>query len=116
MSTNIHVYGIKNCDTVRKSIKWLESKDITHEFHDLRKESPNNNLVIQWLNDVGQETLVNKRGLVWRKLTDNEKQLSSQNEVIKLIQENPTVVKRPVLFNGQSWSVGFKPEIWDELF
>ncbi len=116
MTNEVHVHGIKNCDTVRKSVKWLESKNIEHEFHDLKKETPNDDLIIQWLKDVGQDILVNKRGLVWRKLTDDEKVLSSQKGVIKLIQENPTVVKRPVLFNGKSWSVGFKAEIWEELF
>lgn len=116
MANKIQIHGIKNCDTVRKSIKWLESKNIEHDFHDLKKETPDDDLVIQWLKDVGQETLVNKRGLVWRKLTDEQKQLNSQNDVIELIQKNPTVVKRPVLFNGKSWSVGFKPESWDELF
>ena len=116
MSKNVHLYGIKNCDTVRKSIKWLAEKQIESEFHDLKKEALDEALIVEWLDHVDKDKLINKRGLTWRKIPSENKILNEQNEVIRLIQENPTVVKRPVIFNGTFWSVGFKPDDWEALF
>lgn len=116
MSTNIRMYGIKNCDTVRKSIKWLAEKEIDCEFHDLKKETLEEALVVEWLEHVDRDKLINKRGLTWRKISAEDKLLNDQPAIIKLIQNNPTVVKRPVIFNGVFWSVGFKAEDWSKLF
>ena len=116
MTSHIQMYGIKNCDSVKKSIKWLNEKQVICEFHDFKKEIPNQELIIKWLEDIGQEKLINKRGLTWRKLSDEEKVLTDRNAIINLIQSNTSVVKRPVIFNGQFWSVGFKAEDWDKLF
>ncbi len=116
MSSNIHMYGIKNCDTVRKSIKWLAEKQIDCEFHDLKKEVLDDALIIEWLEQVNKDKLINKRGLTWKKIPAEDKILDGQIEVIKLIQNHPTVVKRPLIFNGTFWSVGFKPDDWNELF
>lgn len=116
MTNNVHLYGIKNCDTVRKSIKWLAEKKIDSEFHDLKKEPLDEALIIEWLEHVEKDKLINKRGLTWRKIPSEDKILNQQSAVIKLIQDNPTVVKRPVIFNGTFWSVGFKPDDWEALF
>lgn len=116
MSNNVKIYGIKNCDTVRKSIKWLAENQVNSDFHDLKKESLSAELIIEWLKDVEQDKLINKRGLTWRKISTEEKLLNDQSSVISLIQNNPTVVKRPVVFNGVHWSVGFKSDDWDKLF
>ena len=116
MSSNIHMYGIKNCDTVRKAIRWLAEKNIECEFHALKKEPLESGLIIEWLDQVGKDKLVNKRGLTWRKIPAEDKLLAEQKAVIQLIQNNPTVVKRPVIFNGMFWSVGFKDDEWNNLF
>ncbi len=116
MSADVHIYGIKNCDTVRKSIKWLATKQIDTEFHDLKKEHLESALIIEWLEQVGKDKLINKRGLTWRKIPTEDKILNEQTAVIKLIQDHPTVVKRPVIFNGTFWSVGFNSDDWDKLF
>jgi len=116
MSKLIQMYGIKNCDTVRKAIRWLTEQQIDCEFHDLKTVELDDSLISDWLNDVEKEKLINKRGLTWRKIPTEDKLLNDQSSIIKLIQENPTVVKRPVIFNGAFWSVGFKAEDWDKLF
>jgi len=112
----IQMYGIKNCDTVRKAIKWLSEKQIDCEFNDLKTIELGESLITDWLKDVEKDKLINKRGLTWRKIPSEDKLLNDQSSIIKLIQENPTVVKRPVIFNGVFWSVGFKAQDWDELF
>jgi len=116
MSTNIHMYGIKNCDTVRKSIKWLAEKQFDCEFHDLKTEGLDEALILEWLEQVGKDKLINRRGLTWRKIPSEDKILNEQTAIVKLIQDFPTVVKRPVIFNGTFWSAGFKPDDWDKLF
>ncbi|MBV1909672.1 MAG: Spx/MgsR family RNA polymerase-binding regulatory protein [Kangiellaceae bacterium] len=116
MSKKVKLYGIKNCDTVRKSIKWLADKQIDSEFFDLKKEELSTEQIIEWLNDVEQDKLINRRGLTWRKIPTEDKLLDNQSAVIALIQNNPTVIKRPIVHNGIHWSVGFKPEDWDQLF
>jgi len=116
MSKKAQIYGIKNCDTVRKSLKWLAENEIDNDFHDLKVESLSASLIKEWLKHIDKDKLVNKRGLTWRKIPDESKSLETQNDIIKLIQNNPTVVKRPIAFNGKSWSVGFKPENWNTKF
>jgi len=116
MTKQVQLYGIKNCDTVRKSIKWLAENGIDSEFHDLKKEELAPELIIEWLNDVQQDKLINKRGLTWRKIPAEEKVLGDQLSVITLVQNNPTVVKRPIMFNGIHWTVGFNSDDWKDIF
>ena len=116
MSKTIQMYGIKNCDTVRKAIRWLVEKEIDCEFNDLKKVGLDDSLITDWLGDIEKDKLINKRGLTWRKISTEDKLINDQASVIKLIQDNPTVVKRPVIFNGVFWSVGFKEDDWDKLF
>jgi len=116
MAIKIQMHGIKNCDTVRKAIRWLMEKNIDCDFHDLKKEVPDQELIGDWLLDIDKDKLINKRGLTWRNIPTEEKSLNDQAAIIELIRKYPTVVKRPVLYSGSHWSVGFKPEDWDELF
>ena len=108
--------GIKNCDTVRKARKWLEANDLEFEFIDIR-DTPVNKA--EWkiiVANTDSEILVNKRGTSWRKLDDAEKDISTANKVINLLTENPTVMKRPLLIDGDTYHIGFKAEQYSELF
>ena len=116
MTRKVHMYGIKNCDTVRKAIAWLNDKGIDCEFHDLKKERLDGALINHWLNDVDRDTLINRRSQTWRKVPTVDKLLDSNEAIVKLITEYPTVLKRPIIYNGQFWSVGFSEDAWDELF
>jgi len=115
MSKQLPIYGIKNCDTVRKSLKWLEQQGIDYQFHDLKKEIPSDSDIEGWLQDVDRMILVNRRGLTWRKLDEDDKALL-QTDPIKLIQAHPTLLKRPLVYNGKAWQVGFKAEQWQQIF
>ncbi|PCI73388.1 MAG: arsenate reductase [Gammaproteobacteria bacterium] len=116
MSAEVHMFGIKNCDTVRKAIRWLAEREIDSQFYDLKTEELADELIIEWLDHVGEDKLINRRGLTWRKIDAEDKILNNQEAYISLVKKYPTVVKRPVVFNGKFWSVGFKPDEWNDMF
>lgn len=102
------VYGIKNCDTVKKALKWLDSNNIAYQFHDLRRDGVTKSDLQQWTDTVGWEVLLNKRSTTWRQLDDKDKNNIDVNKAITLMMTNPTLIKRPVVTNGKTTLVGFK--------
>lgn len=112
----MEVYGIKNCDTVKKAVKWLNENSIDFEFHDFKKEALNESLVNEWFNQVDLEKLINKRGTTWRQLDESQKDLSNTDALLQLVIEKPTLVKRPVVNHQGKWSVGFKADDWQAAF
>jgi len=115
--TLITVYGIPNCDTVKKARTWLNEQGINHVFHDFKKQGlPEKNLDI-WLKEAGWEVVLNRKGTSWRKLSPEE-QLSVINPATArpFILANPSLVKRPVVAwhsrKGMEISVGFQPNEW----
>ena len=102
------VYGLKNCDTCRKAMKWLKAESVEHTFHDVRKDGMDRGLVAKWVKAVGWEALLNRRGTTWRSLTDAEKKDVDEAKVMDLMTEYPALIKRPVFDHGGSISVGFK--------
>lgn len=113
-STNIRgrfmitMYGLKNCDTCRKALKWLQAEGIEHEFKDVRADGLTDPQVQNWLDHVGWEVLLNRRGTTWRKLSDDEKDNVDANKAKALMLEQPALIKRPVFETGSSIVVGFK--------
>ncbi|RPA55427.1 ArsC family reductase [Shewanella vesiculosa] len=101
------LYGIKNCDTVRKARKWLEAEKIDYTFHDFREDGLSETTVAQLANIAGWETLFNKRSTSFRGLTDAEKTDICQDKAIALMVQYPTLVKRPVLVNDDKILIGF---------
>lgn len=104
----ITVYGIKNCDTVKKARRWLEANDVAFNFHDFRADGLDQHTIETWLQNVSWEILLNKRGTTWRKLIDPRKDQLDQAIAIELMIDNPTLIKRPVLTNNDDCLVGFK--------
>ena len=105
------VYGIPNCDTVKKARVWLGDKGQDFAFHDFRKDGLSAAMVTRWLADVPMEKLLNKRGTSWRKLSDAEKALTDEAQLVALMVANPSLVKRPVCVAGDTVSVGFSEEV-----
>lgn len=103
----IVVYGIKNCDTCRKALKWLEGEGVEHRFHDFRKDGLGDNDVAKWIDALGWETLLNRRGTTWRKLPDADKADVDTDNAAALMLANPTLIKRPVFDDGARVFVGF---------
>lgn len=116
----ITVFGIKNCDTVKKSLKWLEANNISYEFYDYKKLSPKREWLIEQIAQHGLDTIVNKRGTTYRKLDDSLKASLDVDTAPNLLVENPSMIKRPILCyqnNPKSKSlVGFKSEQYEQFF
>lgn len=108
------VYGIKQCDTCRKALKWLDVQGIEHRFHDLRSDGLAADLLQGWLTSPFAGKLVNRRSTTWRQLTDEQRQLNGE-ALQALLLAHPTLVKRPVFVTDGIVAVGFRPEELTEL-
>ena len=112
----IKVYGIKNCDTVKKACSWLTKNNIDYQFHDFRKDGLTKVKVKLWSSKIDWEILLNRRGTTWRKLSDSEKDSINKTNAIKLMTEQPTLIKRPVIEHDNTVMVGFSEDAYKEAF
>ncbi|MBK7646099.1 MAG: arsenate reductase [Betaproteobacteria bacterium] len=110
----IKVFGIKNCDTMKKAFAWLVANDIAYEFVDYKKAGIAEARLPDWDQRTGWEKLLNTRGLMWRKLTDEERSAVDREKALKLMAQYPSLIKRPVLDTGSQLIVGFSPENYAE--
>jgi arsenate reductase len=107
---SITIYGIKNCDTMKKAFAWLDKQGVAYTFHDYKKEGIDRKRLEAWSKEVGWETLLNRAGATFRKLPEREKENLTAAKAIALMLEQPSMIKRPVLDLGRKRLVGFKPE------
>jgi Spx/MgsR family transcriptional regulator len=112
----ITIYGIKNCDTMKKARTWLDEHGVTYTFHDYKVAGIDANRLHRWIAKAGWETLLNRNGTTFRKLTDAQKSDLDERKAIALMVEQPSMIKRPVLEKGSAITVGFKPERYAEIF
>jgi len=110
---SITLYGIPNCDTVKKARTYLDGRGIAYAFHDYKKAGVEAADLMRWAKEVGWETLLNKAGTTFKKLPDTDKTNIDEGKAIALMLANPSMIKRPVVEGGQKLLVGFKPEIYD---
>ncbi|CAB0150189.1 Regulatory protein Spx [Pseudidiomarina piscicola] len=108
----ITVFGIPNCDTVRKARRFLDDHAVDYDFHDVREQPLPLETLQDWVTQVGRDKLINKRSTSWRELSDEEKQLLDDTIAVQLLQRFPTLMKRPVLTREQLTLVGFKSADW----
>ena len=116
MTASVTLYGIPNCDTIKKARKWLEQKEISYRFHDYKKSGVDEGQLREWASELGWEALLNKAGTTFRKLTDAEKSDIDEDKAIALMLANPSMIKRPVLDIGTHRIAGFKPEKYEAAF
>lgn len=109
MADMLTVYGIKQCDTVRKALKWLDRQGIEHRFHDFRSDGLHPELLRGWLDSEFSDRLVNRRSTTWRQLSEAQKQ-SEGDALLDLLLQFPTLIKRPVMVTDRIIAVGFNPE------
>ncbi|MEP9370849.1 ArsC family reductase [Mesorhizobium sp. KR1-2] len=108
----VTIYGIKNCDTMKKARVWLESHGVDYAFHDYKAEGLDRERLALWCDELGWETLLNRAGTTFRKLPDADRQDLDAGKAMALMLAQPSMVKRPVLDLGDRRLVGFKPEIY----
>jgi arsenate reductase len=110
----ITIYGIKNCDTMKKARAWLDGHGVAYDFHDYKTAGIERERLERWSKAVGWESLLNRAGTTFRKLPDKDKQAIDAKKAIALMLENPSVIKRPVLDLGRNrLLVGFKAELYE---
>ena len=112
----ITIYGIKNCDTMKKAMRWLDEHGIEYRFHDYRKDGLDNKQLEAWEKELGWEQLLNRRGQLWRKLPQSVRDSMDRATALQCMQDNPGIIKRPLLDLGGRRVPGFKPEQYEELF
>ncbi len=110
------LYGIKNCDTMKKAWTWLDAHDIAYAFHDYKKAGIDRGHLERWCDEAGWEKVLNRAGMTFRKLDDAEKQDLDRDKAIALMLEKPSMIKRPVLEDGDRLIVGFKPDDYAAFF
>jgi len=110
------LFGIPNCDTVRKARKWLDDQGLTHEFVDLRADTPSETKINEWLSAVGSERLINRRSTTFKQLSEGDKATLEGGDAVSVLRTQPTLIKRPVLEWNNAVSVGFKAEDYAQLF
>lgn len=109
------MYGIPNCDTVRKARKFLENQNIEFEFHDFKKQGLSEETIKTWLETQPIEVLVNKRSTSWKQLTDEQKTNLMDKQELGVLTQMPTLIKRPVLETNNNLVVGFKEAQYQEV-
>jgi arsenate reductase (glutaredoxin) len=109
------LFGIKNCDTMKKARSWLEKHGVAHEFHDYKVAGIERAKLEAWSKAVGWEPLLNRAGTTFRKLPDEAKEKLDEQKAIALMLEQPSMIKRPVLERGKTLLVGFSPEKYSQL-
>ncbi|HIO92834.1 MAG TPA: ArsC family reductase [Leucothrix mucor] len=112
----IIMYGIKNCDTVKKAKKYLEAHNIDYQFHDFREDGINNIQLRAWVAELGWEKLINKRSTTWRNLPDETKENINKLLALVVMEDQPTIIKRPVLEMSDKVIVGFSEQSYQLLF
>ena len=110
------LYGIKNCDTMKKARTWLDEHGVTYVFHDYKSAGIDRARLEAWIGQVGWEVLLNRAGTTFRKLSESERADIDEGKALKLMLAQPSMIKRPVLEKGGKLVVGFKPESYQATF
>ncbi len=109
----VTIYGIKNCDTMKKARAWLDARGVEYFFHDYKSEGISKSKLEAWAKEAGWEVLLNRAGTTFRALPDKDKDGITEKKAIALMSAQPTMIKRPVLEHRSRILVGFKPDVYD---
>lgn len=113
---HIVLYGIRQCDTVKKAQAWLEQHDITYKIHDYKKDAVTTALLDYWMQQIDWSVILNRAGTTFRKLPEQDKIELDKNKAISLMLDSPSMIKRPIIdVDGQIY-VGFKPDYYKKIF
>jgi len=104
------IYGIRNCDTMKKAFAWLDSRKIAYDFHDYKKDGVPPGKLKEWAGQAGWEKLANTRGPTWRKIPEAQRDNPTEARVLALLAQNSSAIKRPIVEAGSKLLVGFDPD------
>lgn len=110
----ITLYGISNCDTMKKARRWLDEQGLEYRFHDYRKEGVPEERLQHWISTLGWETVINRRGTTWRKLPEEVRDDMDAVQAVSVAQQNPSIIKRPILETERILLAGFKAHEWQQ--
>lgn len=113
------IYGIKNCDTMKKAMRWLDDRGIDYQLHDYKKSGIDTDTLLLWLEQAGADTLINRRGTTWRRLSDADKTACDSGDstaIARVLAANTSAIKRPVLPLDKYLLVGFNEATWTDAF
>jgi arsenate reductase len=116
MAKPVTLYGIKNCDTMKKARAWLDAHKVAYDFHDYKTHGMDQRDLERWAKEVGWERLLNRAGTTFRKLPEEERENVNEKKALALMLAQPSMIKRPVLERGGTLIVGFTPEIYQKAF
>ncbi|PCI99494.1 MAG: ArsC family reductase [Alphaproteobacteria bacterium] len=114
--TDTTLYGIKNCDTMKKAFKWLEVNGVDVTFHDYKKQGIDEDVLRDAVKQHGWENVINRRGTTWRKLPDDVKEAMDDVTALRVTAENPSIIKRPLLVHKGNITLGFKDAEYTAIF
>ena len=109
------LYGIKACDTMKKTFTWLDQHGIEYQFHDYKKAGAPEKALTAWIADFGWETVINQRGTTWRKLPEKQREAMDADTALAVAMDNPSIIKRPILVHDKGVLIGFDPEKWSRV-
>ncbi len=112
----VRIYGIKNCDTMKKARSWLEEHGVAYEFHDYKLAGIDRAQLERWAASVGWTALINRAGTTFRRLPESQKSTLDEQRAIALMHEQPSLIRRPVLESGGQIMVGFLPALYEQAF
>ncbi len=116
MPHTITLFGIPNCDTVKKSRQWFSDHGVDIVFHDYKKQGVPTDALTHWVAMLGWDPLINRKGTTWRQLpADTQATVVNATSAVELMQQHPSVIKRPVVVCGSTVTVGFAPDQWQKL-
>ena len=116
MAKTVTIYGIKNCDTMKKARTWLDKRGVAYEFHDYKRAGIARGMLEGWGREAGWETLLNRAGTTFRKLPEKDREGLTEKKAIALMVAQPSMIKRPVLDLGGKLLVGFKADEYEKAF
>ena len=110
------LYGIKNCDTVKKARNWLDKRQVKYSFHDYRTDGIDEKLVKQFFEHFGWEKVMNTNSSTYRQLAEWQKDIMTEELALEIMLEQPTLIKRPIIKKGREWEIGFSEAQYQDLF
>lgn len=112
---SIHLYGIPNCDTVKKARGWLEAKGVEYAFHDYKKEGADADRLTRWIEIHGVDAVLNRRGTTFRKLTEAEQANIDPAKAVTLLEQHPSMIRRPIVEYPGGVLIGFREVEWSDV-